>query len=552
MEYAVLNNSVLRREVVPGTPEEYEVISVLKNAFEEYCDWVKLVSVPTSSWIERECFIEIAGKIVKCHAMPYVDKAVVEGKAVWVRYENGELMIRGGDLNGAVAFTPFPEDFDAVNHVVLELAASGVSAVVFYDDVWNAYRRFVVVGSPHYSFTSGSPPPVPVVSVLYSDVAGYIDSGDLRVRLYVDAYTKHGLVGKIVVAGINGGGESEVHVTAHHDHWFAGFSDNLVGVEVLVQLAKRAENWRGSNIVLVSYTSEEIGAPNYASWYWAWGSRYYLRILRENSALDSITANVNIDAVYRQPLEIYANPSLKPCIDKVAGAYNAVYRGFDHMDFDSFSYTLSGVPAMTITTLNTIKPVYHSNADDGSTAEPGIVEKTAELAWRILVCLNAVKPSYKHLIDYVKGKLGDGIPLEGRVLIAKLENLNKLVDSERERIAVATRRLVQVAYIPGFKPVHAVDLLAVIQLLRDLADRVEDYAGKSIRLYSFDTVVFDAVITKYNAAELKNTLLKLLSEKLLEAGVAVDEEISTYIYRIMLDKHLKNSFKSVNNASGVD
>jgi len=552
MEYAVLNNSAFRREVAPGTPEEYKVVSVLKSVFEEYCDWVKLVSVPTSSWIERECFIEIAGKVVKCHAMPYVDKAVIEGKVVWVRYENDVLRVRGGNLSGAIAFTPFPEDFDAVNHVVLELAASGVSGVVFYDDLWNAYRRFVVVGSPHYSFTSGSPPPVPVVSVLYSDVAGYAGSGDLWVRLYVDALTKHGLVGKIVVAGINGSGESEMHVTAHHDHWFTGFSDNLVGVEVLVQLAKRAENWRGANVVLVSYTSEEIGAPNYASWYWAWGSRYYLRILRENSALDSITANVNIDAVYRQPFEIYANPSLKPCIDKVAGAYNADYRGFDHMDFDSFSYTLSGVPAMTITTLNTIKPVYHSSVDDGMAVEPGIVERAAELAWRILECVDAVKPSYKHLADYVKARLDDSIPLEGRVLIAKLENLNRLVESERERIAIATRRLVQVAYIPGFKPVHTVDLLAAIQLLRDLADKVENYTGRSIRLYSFDTVVFDAVITKYNAAGLKSVLFKLLSEKLLETSMAVDEEISAYTFRRLLDKHLKNSFKSVNNTSGVD
>jgi len=533
VEYAILKNKFFHEEVVPGTPREYEVVHKLRELFSEFSDWVKLVDTPTSSWVEHECFIEVENTVVKCHAMPYVDRVEVDGRIIWGSVVDGRLVL-SGDVDGAVVFTPFPKELEEVKYIALELAKRGAVAAVFYDEERTTYRRVVLTGSETYSFNYGSPPPIPVVSVLLSDVARYRKSAHVKARVFVDARTRHGLVSKTIMAGVNGSGESEIHVTAHHDHWFTGFSDNLVGLEAVYQLIRRAREWRGANIVFISFSSEEIGAPNYAGWYWAWGSRYYLRLLREKNMVEGIIANINIDALYRYPLELYGNPSLKACVDSIVGAFNAVYKGFDHTDFDSFSYTLQGVPAITITTISNLRPVYHSSIDIGVENDPNIVSSAVELAWKLVECINRERPRYKLLVDYIKERLGDQIPLEGKILVSKLENIHKLLGDERKSIELATRSLTRVVYIPGLELKFTADLLADVITLTDLATIMPRYAGKTLQVYSLDRKILSAVVTYYNMDKVRELLVDVIAELLREANNVLEEELTLLTYSKLL------------------
>ena len=526
-DYTILHDPLFRRETIPGSEQEYRVVDKLKSLFREYVDWVKVYNVPTDSWFEEECVLEIGDRSYQCKALPNVDKIIVEGKIVDAYVVNDEIRL-SRDVEYPIVFIEFPEELDETKYIVLELSRRGAVAVIFYDRFEDRYRRSVLNGDENYSFEHGSPPPIPAVSIKREDYTEIRRLGSDKLVLRINARVVHGLESKIVVAGINGSGENEIHVTAHHDHWFTGFSDNLVGLEVLYQVIKRlSREWSGVNLVFISFSSEEIGALNYASWYWAWGSRYYLKILDEKNMLEKVVVDVNVDAIYKLPLEIHGNPSLKPCIDRVSRKNTIKYRGYDHMDFDSFSYTIHGVPALTITSLESMDPIYHSNHDDGRDFNYEVLEKTVNTVIDLIKCFDNNRPRYDALINHVRGELGDDVPLEVKVLMTKIEALgDKIVDEDR-RIRFVTRFLTSVNYIPSVKLWYYTGILGDIISIKKILDELEEFMGREIRLKSFDRTILHIILTKYNAEKVRrlmnnymiveaNRLNHLFEEKLVE------------------------------------
>ncbi len=536
MKYFVLYDDDFRQETITGSIVEDKVVDKLVSILKEYVDEIDIVKTPVDSWIEEECFIEVGDQTVKCYSMPYTLPADVEAYPVSADYFGGYIA-SSKPVKDSIVLIPFPEDPDDIKYVVLKLYEYGARAVVFYDQLPGRYRRMVLIGDEDYSHTHGAPTPIPAVSIRKEDYLKISKINPTRIRIHVKNRVIHNATGKTIIARIHGRGEEEIHVSAHHDHWFTGFSDNLVGVEILVQLAMRYhKEWNGVNLALISYTAEESGAPNYTSWYWTWGSRYYLEILDKTNNLDKIIADINIDTIYTTPLSINGNPALLKCIEEITVKYPVKYRGYDHTDFDSFSYTMKGIPALTINNLLEMKHIYHTNLDDGEEVSGDTINKALTIADEIIKCVNRCKPRYSKIIEYLKRN--NHYPSEYRNLVGRLENLGKIIPDENKRIRITTEILTAVSYIPGIDGLFEADLLGDIKLIVNLLENLKNNTGKRIRVKAVDREqILDISPTHYNLDELEKALNYALRQRIQYYHRQLDEAIS----RVVSKKHFKPS-----------
>jgi len=550
MSYMILGNKFYMREVVPGSRTEYEIVDELKKVFNEICDWVKIVETPTLYWSDVECYLEVknTGELYNCVALPYTLTSSVEGRVIHGVLHGGDILLNG-DPRDSIVLIEYPSELDLVKYISMKLAEKGVKAIVFYDKTPSVLRRSVVVFDEVYSFNHGSPPSIPIVSMdrVNIDRLTHTCSGECMVELHVKTIVEHNRLSKSLIAGLNGSGEREIHITAHHDHWFKGFSDNLIGVEILYQVARSLKNWRGVNIVFISFTSEEIGAPNYSSWYWAWGSRYYLRLLEASNTVDRIVADVNVDAIYKYPVEIYANPSLFDIVLNISDD-RVVLKGYDHMDFDSYSYTLHGVPSMTLTSITSLKPVYHSNLDDGSTIDHGVVEYSVKLVLKIIEVLNDSKPSLNKLLNYIKEKLEKSPLIESRIITGKLENLRQVMRSEDSIIRFITRNFTRTLVKPGLKFEYMSDLFADVEFITSMLSGLDKRVGERVKLYDFDELILDVFIEPRSAGEIYNAIVNAVKSRMQKYNEIVEKEI---VYRVLNQMCLDKLLKSKNISSEV-
>jgi len=527
----LINDPVFRKETVPASDNERKIISKLKNVFDEHCDWIKTVKIPTDTWFEEECVIETSFKKYDCKTQPYVNSVKIEGEIVTAHLHSNKLYL-DRKSNYPIVFVEYPIEPDASKYIVLELYRMGAQAVVFYEKNRDIYRRFVMNGDISYSMRHGSPPPIPVVSIKYSDFREILESNSSRISITIKAHTLHDVEGTILIAGLNGSSDREIHITAHHDHWFTGFSDNLVGLEILYNVVKAL---RGAdtkhNIVFISYTSEEIGAPDYMSWYWIWGSRYYLNMLENTGNLDNVILDINIDTVYKGNLEVYANPSLKPCIEDYSETHSLKYRGNDSMDFDSYSYTLHGVPALTLNTFDELKPIYHSTLDNGSTADLSLIPHTTQVIMDLIKCFTNKKPSYSSLIQYLLDRFGEKAPLEMRILLSKLINLGETISDEEERIRFVTKHFTIASYLPGVNLIYLTDIFSDIILLNKIYDELEKNIDTTILIKSFDQDVAYITLTKYNLMETRYSIKRAISERALYWNKVLEEKLLNKVFQ---------------------
>lgn len=522
----MLRNDKYSYEVITGTRNEHRFVNIIARFLEEYVDEVKFLETPVSSWEEQECIVETEKHRIECRALPYTLPANIRGKYVSGEYLHGRIALREKPGNKLVII-PFPDEPDDAKYVVLSLYTLGAAGVIFYDVLPGRYRRIVIVGDEDYSFSHGSPPPIPVVSIRKEDAMKIVkDTG--AINLLVKTSIRHNSIGRTVVARIHGAGDEEVHVTAHHDHWFTGFSDNMIGVELLLHLAGLyGKTWNGPNLVLISYTAEESGAPYYTSWYWSWGSRYLLELMDKTNELDKIIADINLDAIYTRPLLVNGNPALLGCIDEIAKDYPLVYRGHDYTDFDSFSYTMKGIPALTLHSLPYMKHIYHTDLDDGREVLDKTISVSGEILVKMIECVAKKKIAVKELASHLKSLIGDPVEPELRSLIARIETLDNVIGNQYTSIRIATQLLTRVTYMPVLDGVFSSELLSDIIEAKKLVENINKYIGSRIRLKVVDREQFiDASPTDYNLDELRKALDNAIRQRIIEYHRKLDKLIS--------------------------
>ena len=343
MELSIIGRRIFQEEIVSGSKREERVVKALGDMFKEVADWVKTFDTPVVSWVEEECLIEAKERVFKCSILPPGEDFEVEGRLVTsirqaLLVEEPVLLlgVRGWGL--------------ILNRVLQRVSGGRLKAVVIYDPLFDSYKREVVSGSSSLSLNTGSPFPIPVVSVRKSDAGELLQvASGSRVRIYGRARLVRDAIGRTLVAGVNGRGELEVHATAHHDHWFNGVYDDLIGLEALLGLARRLRGaGNTTNVNIISFTAREFGSPMLSSWYWSWGSRFFTETLESKGHIERVLANITIDNLTGRTLRASYHPFLHKCVEEVRGT-GVVDEGLRFLPYlDSYSYLHRGIPSVAL------------------------------------------------------------------------------------------------------------------------------------------------------------------------------------------------------------
>ncbi len=340
----LLKELVSVNDVVAGSEKELLVVRKLRDYFIELGLDVKLHPINVITWEDIRC--DVNDYICRC--LPPITTSEVRGKLTdKIEESYGKVLL--------LSTTEFPDNVWVLYNLAVE---AGAEAVIFYDSYPGRFRRIVVSGVWSYSFSSGKFPPIPAVHMRFEDgirmrelIGKYVE---LRCKTDIRGGTGYNV--EVVV----GGGEGEVLVSAHHDRWFTGYRDNIVGLYTLLKLADvLSKSSVKYTLRLVSFTAEEFGSPNLSPWYWSYGSREFVR----NVDLSSLRFVVNLDTACMEPIRVNATG---PEIGKFFIKYSTIkysYEGFDHPYSDGLSFSSLGIPTVTLHNLRDIDDVYHTDLD---------------------------------------------------------------------------------------------------------------------------------------------------------------------------------------------
>lgn len=329
-----------------GSPEERAFLEHVVGLLDNPRLWMQLVPVPVMYWRDRNTRIEARNATVPALAMPYSPG----GRA------RGRLTLSLSNAEGNVYLSPFPRDLDDAKYVVMEAQARGATAVVFYGKP----RRIVVTGRPDYS-DSPAPVGIPVASA----TPRVLDLVGEMVEL-VSEVERRETTGYSLIA-LNSLDEPLV-ISAHFDHWLHGAADNCAGVEAAVKaFLNLVGQYDDAPVGLLLTTAEEGTGPHVPSLYWAWAARTIFRGWRF-----SPRALVNMDVVGHGGERAYGTPYLARAIAGLSAPIPY---------FDSIYLEMAGMPSLTISGIDGIWDVYHSQ--DDSVVDMAAVDSAAVSAMRI-------------------------------------------------------------------------------------------------------------------------------------------------------------------------
>ncbi|MCS7108661.1 MAG: M28 family peptidase [Sulfolobales archaeon] len=333
-------------DVVSGSREEYFVISKLREFFERLNVHAILAAVDVMSW--RDVYCSVNG--IQCKSLPPTRSCEVGGLLTDdLRDCDGKILV--------TSTTEFPDNVWVIYNLAVE---RGANAVIFYDAYPSRHRRIVITGVWSYSLGEGGFPPIPAAHLRLEDGARLRNLIGSYVDLRCITETKLS-TGYNVEAFIGGRKEREILITAHHDRWFTGFRDDLVGLYALLKLTHRTLHTQTPKYTLrlVSFTAEEFGNPKLSPWYWSYGSREYA----STSKLDNVEFVVNLDTACMEPVRVNATG---PEIGKYFvrhSTINYIYEGFDHPYSDGLTFSSRGIPVTTLQNLRDIDDIYHTDLD---------------------------------------------------------------------------------------------------------------------------------------------------------------------------------------------
>lgn len=365
-------------EVVAGSNEEMRIVEEVLRVVEGEADDVRMEWVPVTSWREELCLVEVGGAKVECSTHPPTPSCDVEGRAVVVDLEH--VFSRRVEVEDRVAVVMGVEDPDDVAEASSILRSMGALGVVFVDK-HDVLRRIVVCEDPVPRYGSSKPLPIPVVHVRRG-AARFLSEG-VVLRIVTETRSKRSY-GVNVVADFHGSRESIVYVSAHHDHWFHGFVDDLLGVGVALEIARRARKRVRKSIRLAMFTAEE-GLPEVMTpLYWAVGSRHHVlnAWAREGDRMEFV---VNVDVPYGEVIAAVSGL-------EALGVANYLELDTDTYSFiyDTLPFTMLGVPTATLQNFGAFlsSGLYHSDADVFDPSLALSAERYVETGLRIVMAID--------------------------------------------------------------------------------------------------------------------------------------------------------------------
>ena len=384
-----------------------EAVESILEAFDPWIQGlggeVRRFSLATLSWRLRGAASEPGGSLT---VGPYVEPGDVEGRVETVEGDPSRPESWRGYSGAPVALAWEPEEPDELRYAALLALEHGAEALLVCPR--GAPRVVVTVGSWGFSFHSGAPTPL-LLAYLPGREACLRVAREGRARVYVDSRTVEARAWGVEV-DFPGRGRPWLF-TAHWDRWPGGFQDDTLGVAQALSAAARLAAG-GLRARAVIFPSEEHGAPGYAGWYWAWGSRHYAGQLRHAGLEESLAGAVNFDVAGSRPLVASGSPALAASLPP--GGWRA--RPWECPECDGLQLALhAGLPTLTIHTLWNpgVLEFYHTRLDTPQRADPGAARLAVELAVRAA----RRGPRWECMEAAVSGLLRPG-PLQARRLAA--------------------------------------------------------------------------------------------------------------------------------------
>ncbi|MDM7276045.1 MAG: M28 family peptidase [Thermoprotei archaeon] len=395
-------------EVNSGSLGEVREVERVKGLIESYFNVkARTLEVPLLTW--RLKHLSLEPKPEAYATAPYVESSTVE--AAWFKVEGDPTKPRAwkGFPEGRVAIVSEPPNPDDIKFAAIQAAEAGAQALIVESKV--APRIIVTNGYTGFNYNVGAPTPIPVIVV----EEGYSSrlAPHSRVSVSIDATTMDGY-GYTIEAEVPGSSEDFFIVGAHHDRWYGGFSDNVIGLAQAMVTA-RILGGHGLTVKLVSFTAEEYGAPGYASWYWAWGSRFYSKQLRESRVLESAALHINYDMASIPPLRVSGSPQYVGLVRS-----DSTERCCECAECDSFSLASTGVPTICMHSLWSpeARALYHTPRDAPDKSDLNVAAKAVVLA--VKAALEG--PQWDYMKGFLEESLGKG-PLEARRLAYSINAL---------------------------------------------------------------------------------------------------------------------------------
>ncbi|MEM0026474.1 MAG: M28 family peptidase [Ignisphaera sp.] len=373
-------------EVVAGSDKELALLNILRGFVEDHSDSIYLDPVPVTSWHEDYCVIEIDGDTYRCAIQPPIqtnlDEEVAKSSIIAMNAEQAvKRSFTERSLQNKVVVVETPRDPDDIATIARALGEHEPSLIIFSDNL-NTIRRIVVLSNLIAAYDRSSPVKTPVI-VVPSYVAKKIIESD-KARILAKSATRESY-GYNFIAKSYGSGDREIYIVAHHDHWLSGASDNVLGVALATTLFKNMTSLNSvkRGLALALFTAEEGFPQRLSSFYWLVGSRHFVS-KNFYRLFEEVEAVINIDVVYSNDVRVStSSPILRSAIVNDGLNLDVVN---DNIIFDSFSFSVVGIPSATINSFHKAleSGIYHSDLDVVSNVSVDAIQKFAEITINVI------------------------------------------------------------------------------------------------------------------------------------------------------------------------
>ncbi len=394
-------------EPVAGDNKEKVVIDIIRGYLEGIADAISIEPVEVGSWSEDFCYIETSGGVYPCAIHPpYHGEIDIE-------FQRNDIMeLRVSDVDkidnkpsSNVLFIDMPMDPDDIPTIANIVKMYNPTALVFIDR-YDALRRIVVMDKTYCAYRDAKILGYPVLHIPKYVGNRILVNGHyskIRIVARADFIVSYGYN---LIVDVHGGYDRTIYITAHHDHWLSGGSDNLMGVALTIALAKMLRDLAiHRNIRAIFFTAEEGFPPKLSSFYWLVGSRNYV-LNHRDEILDELELLLNFDVVYKGSIGVStSNTMLRNLLRNIVEKQIAIQH--DNVVFDSYSFTLLGLPALTINTFTTALSdgIYHTSLDLVDRIDKRTVSDAIVLAHRLITMVSDKKFITENMLYNIENEL---------------------------------------------------------------------------------------------------------------------------------------------------
>ncbi|MEM1695094.1 MAG: hypothetical protein QXS14_04210 [Desulfurococcaceae archaeon] len=398
----------MKAGIIPGSLEEEKSVAELMSLVRDYVDELDYTKIPVYTWA-HECKLVINGVEDKCIHQPYSSPLKLEFRSSDVLHLKNTKQMEDVP-SGKVIVLDYPQSYWELRVVVYKLARRKPKAIVLVAPS-DYLKMDVVLGSPGLSMHSSATLPVCVISVPAHVVSDLLGNHQSRIEVEATS-TLAKSEGTVVVARVNGSGEHDVHLVAHHDTLVGEFKHATSSM--LPRILRRLRDLSLKfNVVAISYTAREVGDASFTEYHFTWGEKYLLSVLDAKGILDRVAYAIGLGPIHGDTdLVAHSHPVFEETLAEHVSSID-----YNHLFMESHFYMEHGVPAFTITTLPRTWSIHNSSAQPAHT-ESAVV-RVANIVFDVL---SKVKPNdewFKKTRRSVYEQLGE-TRLEAKIAMSRL------------------------------------------------------------------------------------------------------------------------------------